>query len=171
MKDFMEGSYCIIKLEYVESSDTQLDREYFELPRRKDQLPSRKSGEILEIKKQPKMYNDTQRFINNCETCLNKKYEKNPSQVNNNLTETPSKSFEKVNIDTLTLERRKYLTSMGQFNKHAQVYYLKNLNANSIVNALIKYFSNYKVPEEVMFDASTDFNNNLVTELLKMYKI
>ena len=176
MRDFIKGSYCIIKCEHIledlEFSDTQIESilNYHE-----GKTNHRGIQETyLKLKNRfywPKMYNDIQRFINNCETYLNNKYEKNPIQINNNLTETPSKPFEKVNIDTLTLERRKYLTLIDQFSKNTQVYYLKNLNANSIVNALIKYFNNYKVPEEITFDAGTEFNNNSVTELLKMYKI
>lgn len=39
------------------------------------------------------------------------------------------------------------------------------------MNTLIKYFNYYKFPEEVTFDAGTDFNNNLVKQLLKIYGI
>ena len=67
--------------------------------------------------------------------------------------------MEKVNIDTLTLERKKYFTIIDQFSKHATVYYLKSFNATSIVDALIKYFNDYKVPDEITYDASTEFNN------------
>jgi Reverse transcriptase (RNA-dependent DNA polymerase)./Integrase core domain. len=119
----------------------------------------------------PNAYQDIQKTINNCETCQNNKYERRPFQINENITETPNKPFQKINIDTLTLERKKYLTIIDQFSKFAQIYYLRNLNATSIVNKLIDYFNQYTVPDEITFDAGTEFNNNLVKELLKMHKI
>jgi len=70
----------------------------------------------------------------------------------------------------LTLEKRKYLTVIDQFSKHAVMYYLRNLKATSIVDTLTKYFSNYNVPDELTHDAGTEFNNKLVMELLKLYK-
>ena len=84
------------------------------------------------------------------------------------MTQTPSRSFQKINIDTLTLERKKYLTITDQFSKFAQIYYLKNPNATYIkIDKLINnYFNHYTVPDEI-----TEFNNNLVKELLKMHKI
>ena len=119
----------------------------------------------------PNLYNDIQKYINNCEICQSNKYERKPIQVNDNLTQTPNKPFQKINIDTLTLEKGKYLTIIDQFSKFAQAYYLKNLNAVSVVDTLINYFNHYTVPDEITFDAGTEFNNNLVKELLKIYKI
>jgi len=120
----------------------------------------------------PNLYNDIQKCINKCDICQNNKYERKPFQTNDNLTQTPSKPFENMNIDTLTLERKKYLTIIDQFSKFAQIYYLKNCNATTmIVDKLISYFNNYTVPDEITYDAGTEFNNNLIKELLKMYKI
>jgi len=176
MNNFVKGSYHIIKCEYiledVESLETQTEHilNYHE-----GKTNHRGIQETyLKLKGKyywPKMYNDIQRFINNCEICLDNKYERKPIQINDNLTVTPSRPFEKINIDTLTLEKKKYLTVIDQLSKHATVYYLKNLNATSIVDALIEYFNTYKVPDEITYDAGTEFNNNLVTELLKLYKI
>jgi len=36
---------------------------------------------------------------------------------------------------------------------------------------LIEYFNNYNIPDEITHDAGTEFNNKLVMELLKLYKI
>jgi len=114
------------------------------------------------------MLTDIQRYINNCEISLANKYERQLIKLNDNLTETPKKSFEKMNVDTLTLQKRKYLMVIYQFSKHAQIYRLKNLNATTVANALI---NNYKIPDEIKHDAPTEFNNNLVKGLLNSYKI
>ena len=176
MKDFVKGSYHIIKceclLEDVESSETQLENilNYHE-----GKTNHRGIQETyLKLKNKyywPKMYNNIQKFINNCEICLSNKYERQPIKISDNLTVTPNRPFEKINIDTLTLEKRKYLTIIDQFSKHAVVYHLKNLNATTIVDALIEYFNNYNVPDEITHDVGTEFNNKLVMELLKLYKI
>ena len=66
------------------------------------------------------IYSDIQKTINNCEICQQNKYERKPFKIDDNLTQTPTKPFQKVNIDTLTLERKKYLTIIDQFSKFAQ---------------------------------------------------
>jgi len=67
------------------------------------------------------MYHDIQKLLNNCEICQNNKYERKPFQIDDNLTRTSIKPFQKINIDTLTLERKKYLTIIDQFSKFAQI--------------------------------------------------
>ena len=54
----------------------------------------------------PNMYHDIQKVINNCEICQNNKYERKLFQIDDNLTQTPIKPFQKINIDTLTLEKK-----------------------------------------------------------------
>ena len=176
MENFQKESYKLIKcetlLEDVESLEEQ-----------KEILINYHEGKtnhrgILEtyqkLKRKyywPNIFNDIQKYINNCDICQNNKYERKPIQIDDNLTQTPCKPFQKINIDTLTLERKKYLTIIDQFSKFAQVYYLRNANATTIVDKLINYFNNYTVPDEIIHDAGTEFDNNLVRELLKMYKV
>ena len=176
MQNFVKGSYEIIKCEYlaedIESPENQIETimNYHE-----GKTNHRGIQETyLKLKNKyywPNMLVDIQKYINNCEICLANKYERQPIKLDNNLTETPKRPFEKISVDTLTLQRKKYLTIIDQFSKHAQVYYLKNLNATTIADALVKYFNNYKVPNEITHDAGTEFNNNLVKELLNSYKI
>ena len=54
-------------------------------------------------------------------TCQNNKYERKPIQMDDDLTQTPCKPFQKINVDNLTLERKKYLTLIDQFSKFAQI--------------------------------------------------
>lgn len=175
-QNFIKNSYKLIKcerlLEDIERIDDQLQTitDYH--------LGKTNHRGILETYQKlkqkfywPNMYHDIQKYINNCEICQTNKYERNPFQIKNNLTETPDKPFQTINIDTLTLDKRKYLTIIDQFSKFAQIYHLKNLNAISIVNTLILYFKNYKIPDKIIHDSGTEFNNNLVKNLFNMYKI
>ena len=53
-------------------------------------------------------------------------------------------------------EKKKCLTIIDQFNKFAQIYYLKNLSCAPII-------------DKIIHDANTEFNNNLVKELLNLH--
>lgn len=119
----------------------------------------------------PKLYESIQKFINNCEICQENKYERRPFRLNDNLTETSKCPFDKIHIDVLTLEKKKYLTIIDAFSKFAQIYYIKTADAINITEALLDFFSKYKIPNEITYDSGLEFNNNLVKELLKIYKI
>lgn len=132
------------------------------------------SETYMKLKRQyywPKMQLDITKYINNCETCQTNKYERNPFQLNNNLTKTAKFPFDIVHIDTITLKNEKYLTIVDSFSKFAQIYKIKTVNALDIVDKLLEYFSFYQIPNEIIHDSGTEFNNNLVKELLKIYKI
>lgn len=119
----------------------------------------------------PNMQNDITRFINNCDICQKVKYERTPFKDFNNLTPTASLPFEIINIDTLSLNKEKYLTIIDQFSKFAQVYKLNTANALEITNSLIEFFTQYKVPSKIIHDPGTEFNNSLVKNLLNNYGI
>lgn len=119
----------------------------------------------------PNMLVDIQKYINNCDICQQNKYERNPYQIIDNLTQNPKYPFDILHIDTLTLENRKYLTLIDAFSKFAQLIYLKSLSAVDVTNALIQYFSLYQIPDGITFDSGTEFNNNLVKDLLNTYNI
>ena len=176
MENFQKESYKLIKcetlLDDVESLEEQKE---ILINYREGKTNHRGMLETYQKLKQkyywPNIFNDIQKYINNCDICQNSKYERKPIQMDDNLTQTPCKPFQKINIDTLTLEREKYLTLIDQFSKFAQIYYLRNANATTIVDKLINYFHNYTVPDEINHDAGTEFDNNLVRELLKMYNV
>ena len=119
----------------------------------------------------PNMQRDIQNFINPCETCLQNKYERNPIQIPNILTPTANKPLEKIHIDLLSVEKTKFLTIVDSFSKHAQAYEVKNQNAITIVNKLMKYFSHYGIPHEITADNGREFNNKILINYLNFRKI
>lgn len=119
----------------------------------------------------PNMITTITDYINKCEICLKNKYERDPIKVSDNLTPTPNLPFEIINIDTLSLEKNKFLTVIDQFSKFGQIYHLSNSNSIEITNSLLKYFATYTVPKQIIVDQGTEFNNNLIKELLKLHKI
>lgn len=174
--NFTKDSYQLVKCEHL-LEDKENKDEQIETIMNYHEGKTNHRG-ILETYQQlkrkfywPNLYQNIQKYINNCELCQTNKYERNPYQLNDNLTKTPSQPFQIINIDTLTLEREKYLTIIDQFSKFGQAYYLKNLDAITVTKQLLNYFNTYKIPDEIIHDSGTEFNNNLIKELLKMYKI
>ncbi|QBP37036.1 putative RdRP [Lampyris noctiluca errantivirus 1] len=119
----------------------------------------------------PNMIKTISDYINKCEICLKNKYERDPIKISDNLTPTPNTPFEIINLDTLTLEKNKFLTIIDQFSKFGQIYHLINCNSIEITKLLIKYFATFTVPKQIIFDQGTEFNNQLIKELLKFHKI
>lgn len=119
----------------------------------------------------PNMRESIQKFINNCELCVKTKYDRNPIKVQYNVTPTPSRPLETLHADTVTLEKSKFLTIIDPFSKFAQAYPLKSSNSISVVDALLKHFSHYGVPNKLIMDNGPEFQNALVREFLLLHKI
>lgn len=112
-----------------------------------------------------------QEFINKCEICLKTKYDRKPVKPPLNITPTPNKPFEIINVDTITLENSKFLTIIDTFSRYAQMYQLNSAQGKEIVDNLLQYFSHHGVPRKIISDNGNEFNNSLVKELLGLHKI
>lgn len=117
------------------------------------------------------MNKDIIEYINKCELCKLNKYNRKPIPAIDNVTPTPDKPFEVINLDLLTLEGKYFLTIMDQFSKHAQVYFLINKTAKTICELLIKYLQTYRIPDKIITDSGGEFKNTLLQDLLKRYGI
>ena len=114
---------------------------------------------------------DIQKFINNCELCQNSKYERNPYKIPDQLTPNPKHPFDIVHIDILTLNKEKYLTMIDAFTKFAICKSLKHTTSINIVEKLIKIFSLYLVPNQIVSDNGVEFKNELLKNFLNGYNI
>jgi len=119
----------------------------------------------------PNMLKDIQNYINKCNVCLITKYERKPIQIPPILTPTAEKPFEKLHIDILSLEQVKILTIVDSFSKFAMAYAIKDKNAVTILNKLIKYFTHFIIPKEIVFDNGLEFNNKIILNYLTLRKI
>lgn len=127
-----------------------------------------------QIKKQyywPKQRKSIQIYINNCEICQITKYDRNPLKLKYNVTPTTNKPFQTLHIDSITLEKQKFLTIIDSFSKYAQAYKLDSSQAIEVANNLIKYFSHHCIPEQIISDNGCEFKNSIVKELLELHKI
>lgn len=119
----------------------------------------------------PNMRQSIQKFINNCEVCVRTKYDRNPIKVKYNVTPTASRPLETLHMDTMTMEKTKFLTIIDPFSKFAQAYPLKSSNAIDIVDTLLKHFSLFGIPTNITTDNGPEFQNSMVREFMILHKI
>lgn len=110
-------------------------------------------------------------IINGCEMCKKMKYERKPIKPPIQLTQTQDAPFEELFMDLLFIEGKHYLTVVDAFSKLGQAIPIPNRSTPEVVKALIKYFSMYGIPGKLNSDSGAEFNNDLMKEYLKLYKI
>lgn len=119
----------------------------------------------------PNQRRSIQTYINNCEICQITKYDRKPLNLKLNITPTAIKPFQILHIDTVSLDKTKFLTIIDSFSKYAQAYKLNSCQAIEIVNNLVKYFTHHCIPKQIISDNGLEFKNSVVTELLNVHKI
>lgn len=87
------------------------------------------------------------------------------------LTETPSKPFELVHMDTLNYNARNYLTLVDSVSKFPKEITILSKTAVCITDALIKYFTSFGTPIKNIVAGAKEFNNITITELLNLHNI
>ncbi|KAI5752219.1 hypothetical protein M8J77_014983 [Diaphorina citri] len=127
--------------------------------------------EIKEIYYWPNIQKYVQDFVNSCEICLTTKYERRPFKLQYNLTPTTRKPFETVHVDTVALDKTKFLTIVDPFSKFAQAYALKSCQAVEIADKLLESFSHHGLPTNIISDNGGEFKNAVIKEFLSLHKI
>lgn len=110
-------------------------------------------------------------IINACDACNKMKYDRRPIKPILQLTETQHAPFQEIFIDLFSIEGQYYLTCVDAFSKLGQAINIRNRSTPEVVRALIKYFSYYGTPKKITCDPGKEFNNDLLRELLDLYKI
>lgn len=110
-------------------------------------------------------------IINSCEQCKRMKYERKPIKPSIQLTQNQNAPFQEAFMDLLFIEGKYYLTIVDAFSKLGQAINIPNRSTPEVVRALIRYFSMYGLPQKISSDSGTEFNNELIKELLNLYKI
>lgn len=119
----------------------------------------------------PKIDKYVQLFVNDCEICQITKYDRRPLKLLYNITSTPTKPFEIVHVDTISLEKTKFLTLVDAFSKYAQAYPLCSSQGTEIANKLLDFFSHHRVCKQIISDNGGEFKNTVVQQLLALHKI
>lgn len=109
--------------------------------------------------------------LNACEVCKKMKYDRKPIKPMLQLTQTQDAPFQELFIDLFTIDGKYYLTIIDAFSKLAQAIEITNRSTPEVLRALIKYFSFYGIPKKISSDPGSEFNNELMRELMTLYKI
>lgn len=96
---------------------------------------------------------------------LKRKYERNQIKLHIRETPTANKPFEIIHIDVVSFEKNKFLTLIQSFSKFAQAFELENMTSIEIAKNLMKYFSLYVIPNKIIVDHGTEFNNKLIKKI------
>ena len=112
-----------------------------------------------------------QKFINKCDSCLKRKYERNSLKLPLSLTDTPHKPMEHMFMDLYSSGGTTFLTIIDNFTKYAQAIPLNASNSIHIAEALLSLFSVVGVPKKITTDSDTKFDNEVITEICAMHNI
>lgn len=119
----------------------------------------------------PGIDKSVQIYINDCEICQMTKYDRRPLKLLYNVTPTPTKPFEIVHVDTVSLEKTKFLTIICAFSKYAQAYALCSAQGTEIANKLLDFFSHHGICKQIISDNGGEFKNTVVQQLLALHKV
>lgn len=118
----------------------------------------------------PHLNEDVRDYINVCEVCQKSKYERRPTHLKFQPTPIGHKPFEHLYIDTLQINRVKFLTIIDSFSRYGQAYEI-TLTANHICDQLLKYMTHFGIPHKITCDQGSEFKNNLLEEFCKVHNI
>lgn len=119
----------------------------------------------------PKMRQDIERYINNCDICQTAKYDRNPAVIKFNISPTSSKPFETIHMDIFHIANQKFLTIIDTFSRYCQAYPVNSANAINIVDKLFQFISHHGIPKNIVTDGGTEFNNTTLKDFAKLHKI
>ena len=119
----------------------------------------------------PKLSEDVQNYVNNCEICQKNKYDRAPPVIKFNLTPTASKPFEHIHIDTFRLNNDAYVTVIDSFSRYGQAYPLKSITGVQVVENLFDFVTHHGLPLKITADRGTEFKNKDLEDFCRLYKI
>jgi transposase InsO family protein len=119
----------------------------------------------------PDMKTKINKMINECETCLQSKYERHPYQIPFSGPLLAKRPFDVIHIDTFSFDNNKFLTIIDLFSKYSQAYFVTDLSAITILNKLRHYFAHHNYPTKIVCDEGKEFKNSVFQEFCKLFKI
>lgn len=115
----------------------------------------------------PGMRHELQECYINCEQCS--RYSARNSKetlITRPVTEYP---FQRIGLDTMTLDGRKYLVCVDYFSNYTLVDRLQGTSSGCTIKLIKKHFMRYGIPEEVVSDGGPEFDNKMMRELAHKY--
>jgi len=119
----------------------------------------------------PKLIEDVENYVNNCENCQRNKYDRDPPVVKFNLTPTASRPFEHIHVDTFRMNYDAFVTIIDSFSRYGQAYPLKSITGTEVVENLLTFITHHGLPLKITADQGTEFKNKDLEDFCKLYKI
>jgi len=119
----------------------------------------------------PYMKEKINKHINDCTTCQRVKYDRQPPQLNLEITETPKKPMEIIHMDIFQMMSHQFLTIIDKFSKFATAYSIQDRTEKTIVGKIIKYFSRHGLPKKIIMDNESALISHAFKQLAQKYNI
>lgn len=119
----------------------------------------------------PKLRDSITHLINNCEICLQSKYERHPYKIAYEGPLLSEKPFKTLHLDLFQFSNCQFLTIIDSFSKYAQAYFVPDKNAVTILSKLRHYFAHHNTPQRIVSDQGREFQNNLFKEFCQLFGI
>lgn len=119
----------------------------------------------------PKLKEHITKYINECHICGQAKYDRNPIKQRLHIVPPPTRPFEIVHLDLLTIHSEKYLSLVDAFSKYAQLYYLRDGTAVSVIQAILQFSTHHGLPLTLVTDRGPEFTNQLFSEFTRLHNI
>lgn len=100
----------------------------------------------------PQIVREITKIINNCKTCLETKYERNPIKKRYEISKTPGRPNEILHMDIYYFMKHPFLTLIDKLTKKAYAYYLPNRNWTKKIETLEEHFSKFGKPTKIIAD-------------------
>ena len=118
----------------------------------------------------PHLSDKVTEYINTCVICMTSKYERHPNEIKLKPTPIGEYPFEHIYIDTLSVEKQKFLTLIDSFSRFAQAYPTFQTSVD-ILDNLLKFISHYGIPKKITCDLGTEFKNTIFENFCQAHKI
>ena len=115
----------------------------------------------------PGMRHELQECYINCEQCS--RYSARNSKETLITRPVPEYPFQRIGLDTMTLDGRKYLVCVDYFSNYTLVDRLQGTSSCCTIKLIKKHFMRYGIPEEVVSDGGPEFDNKMMRELTHKY--
>ena len=115
----------------------------------------------------PGMRHELQECYINCKQCS--RYSARNSKETLITRPLPEYPFQRIGLDTMTLDGRKYLVCVDYFSNYTLVDRLHGTSSWCTIKLIRKHFMRYGIPEEVVSDGGPEFDNKMMRELAHKY--